>query len=76
MNLEPLLGKEEHIFKFRSLASLPLFVTKIIVELESSDPKNASFLVLLACKAFYKSVKEMRSASETNDSLCDLLSYL
>ena len=75
MNLEPLRGKEKRVFKCRSLASLPPFVTKTIVESGSSDPKDTCFLTLSACKAFYESIKETPSASETKDSLCDLLSY-
>ena len=75
MNLEPLRGKEKRVFKCRSLASLPPFVTKTIVESGSSDPKDTCFLMLSACKAFYESIKETPSASETKDSLCDLLSH-
>ena len=76
MNLEPFMGEEERIFKFRSLASLPPFVTKTIVELGLSNPKDASFLVLSACKAFCESIKEMRNTSKIKDSLYDLLFYL
>ena len=56
--------------------SLPLFLTKTIVEAGVSSAKDCSFLVLSACRAFFETISNESNASSVKDTLYDALSYL
>ena len=69
------MGDDEWSVKFKALLSVPQFISKTLSDSNIFDPKEASFLILSACKSYYNSVKDNLNAYSIKVALSYILSY-